>query len=139
MTGYKFSDFSMGKSYKQDFFITEEIGKEFAKVSQDLNPIHISDDYAKTSRFGKKIVHGMLLGSYISSILGTKFPGEGCIYLKQELVFLRPVYYNDIVTIEMKVIDILLEKKRVVIETSGYNQDNIQVIAGKATVLPRED
>ncbi|HKM02204.1 MAG TPA: MaoC family dehydratase [Sedimentibacter sp.] len=129
----------INQTYKKEFLITEEIGREFARVSQDNNPIHLDDDYAKNTKFKGKIAHGMLMGAYISSILGMEFPGEGCIYLSQEISFLRPVHYGDTITIEIKVVEMIQEKNRLILDTNCYNQDGKQVVSGKATVMPKED
>ena len=68
-----------------------------------------------------------------------ELPGEGTIYMKQELNFLRPVYYGDIIRVEISVTELIQEKKRAVLSTNCYNQENEQVIAGTALVKPRED
>ena len=129
----------MGQSAEKEFLITEEIGRAFAKVSQDENPLHLQEDYAKKTPFGKRIAHGMLLGSYISAMLGMELPGEGTIYMKQELTFLKPVYYGDTIRVKIEVTKLEPEKKRAVLSTSCYNQKSEQVLAGSALVRPREE
>lgn len=138
MNSFTLNDLSLGQAYTKDFLVTEEIGQDFARVSKDTNPIHLDDEYAKSTKFKGKIAHGMLMGAYISSILGTEFPGEGCIYLSQEINFLRPVHYGDTITIEIKVAEMIGEKNRLILDTNGYNQEGKQVVSGKATVMPKE-
>ena len=75
----------------------------------------------------------------VSSLIGMELPGEGSIYMKQELTFLRPVYYGDTVRVEIAVIELQEEKKRAVLSTNCYNQKGEQVIAGSALVKPKEE
>ena len=139
MHSYTMNELSVGQKTEKEFTVTEETGRCFAEVSTDKNPIHLDEEYAEKTRFGKKIAHGMLMGSYISSLIGMELPGEGCIYMKQELTFLKPVYYGDTVRVEIVVTQLQTEKKRAVLSTNCYNQKNEQVIAGTALVKPRED
>lgn len=139
MKSFSMKELFVGQSAEKEFLITEEIGRAFAKVSQDENPLHLQEDYAKKTPFGKRIAHGMLLGSYISAMLGIELPGEGTIYMKQELTFLKPVYYGDTIRVKIEVTKLEPEKKRAVLSTSCYNQKSEQVLAGSALVRPREE
>lgn len=139
MKSFSMKELFVGQSAEKEFLITEEIGRAFAKVSQDENPLHLQEDYAKKTPFGKRIAHGMLLGSYISAMLGMELPGEGTIYMKQELTFLKPVYYGDTIRVKIEVTKLEPEKKRAVLSTSCYNQKSEQVLAGSALVRPREE
>ncbi len=139
MKSFSMKELFVGESAEKEFLITEEIGRAFAKVSQDENPLHLQEDYAKKTPFGKRIAHGMLLGSYISAMLGMELPGEGTIYMKQELTFLKPVYYGDTIRVKIEVTKLEPEKKRAVLSTSCYNQKSEQVLAGSALVRPREE
>lgn len=132
-------ELSVGQRAEKEFPVTERLGELFAEVSQDRNPLHLDEKYAETTRFGKKIAHGMLMGSYISSMIGMELPGEGSIYMKQELTFLRPVYYGDVIRVEITVSELQPEKKRAVLSTNCYNQKGEQVIAGSALVKPKEE
>ena len=139
MQSLSMKELSVGQSVEKEFLVTEETGVAFAEVSQDKNPIHLDTEYAEKTRFGKKIAHGMLMGGYISSLIGMELPGEGTIYMKQELTFLRPVYYGDKIRVEITVSELQTEKKRAVLSTNCYNQNGEQVVAGKALVKPREE
>ena len=139
MKSLAMKDLTIGQKAEKEFLVTEETGAAFAEVSQDKNPIHLDGEYAKGTRFGKKIAHGMLMGSYISGMIGMELPGEGTIYMKQELIFLRPVYYGDKIRVEIAVAELQMEKKRAVLSTNCYNQNGEQVVAGKALVKPREE
>lgn len=139
MQSLSMRELSVGQSVEKEFLVTEETGVAFAEVSQDKNPIHLDGEYAEKTRFGKKIAHGMLMGGFISSLIGMELPGEGTIYMKQELAFLRPVYYGDKIRVEITVSELQTEKKRAVLSTNCYNQNGEQVVAGKALVKPREE
>jgi len=98
--------------------ITDADIKGFAALSGDKNPVHIDEHYAESSRYKKRIAHGLLTASFFSAIFGTKIPGEGCVYVSQTLNFKRPVYINDTVTAEVTVFEIDLEKRRVLFNTT---------------------
>ncbi len=117
--------------------VQKEDVQKFADVSGDCNPLHLDEDYAKNTIFGKCIVHGMLSASYISAVLGTDFPGEGTIYLGQNLKFLNPIYIGEEIEIliEIKSID---EKNRAVLRTDVKCSDGKLAIEGEAFVkLPK--
>ncbi|MDO4514844.1 MAG: MaoC family dehydratase [Lachnospiraceae bacterium] len=132
-----YQDFSVGQSYQKDFFISEELGQSFAQISGDFNPVHLDEEYARETMFGKRIAHGMLLGSYISGVLGSDFPGEGTIYLKQDMKFTKPVYYGDTITISVTILEMDDARNRMTLETNCYNQESELVLAGTALVMLR--
>lgn len=84
----------IGYIYEMNFSFTDKEVEDFAKVTGDLNPIHLDDNYAKKTVFKRKIMHGFLSASIFSKIFGTLFPGPGTIYLEQLLKFKRPMYPN---------------------------------------------
>lgn len=106
----------------------------FAGISLDVNPIHMSDGYAKNTVFGKRIVHGLLTSGLISAVLANKLPGPGTIYLGQELRFVAPVYLGDDITAEVEIVELREDKKIVKLSTVCTNQDGKAVITGLATV-----
>lgn len=113
----------------------EEDVVDFADLSTDNNPIHLDKQYAEHTVFKKNIVHGMLVSSLISSVLGTKLPGEGSIYLKQSLEFLKPVYFGEKCTAEVKVVSKNDDKRILVLETSVTKEDGkTKVISGQAVI-----
>jgi len=107
----------------------------FAKVTGDTNPVHLDEAYAATTRFGRRIAHGMLAVSYISALLGTEFPGPGTIYLSQNVSFLAPVYLGDTITATVTVSKFRAEKGVLTLVTECRNQDGVKVIDGMAVVL----
>lgn len=106
----------------------------FAGISLDVNPIHMSDGYAKNTIFGKRIIHGMLTASLISAVLGNYLPGPGTIYLGQDLKFMAPVYLGDDITATVEVAELREDKKIVKLNTTCVNQDGKTVVSGMATV-----
>ena len=133
MQSFSMKELYVGQTVSGEFPVTEETGRAYAEISRDKNPLHLEEDYARATRFGRRIAHGMLLGGYISGMIGMELPGEGTIYMKQELTFLRPVYYGDRIRVEIVVRELQQEKKRAVLSTNCYNQNDEQVIEGMAS------
>jgi 3-hydroxybutyryl-CoA dehydratase len=106
----------------------------FAGLSGDTNPVHLNEEFAKTTLFEGRIAHGMLSAGFISTVLGTRLPGPGTIYLSQNLQFKAPVRIGDTVTARVVVREIIPAKKRAILETNCYVGDRC-VIAGEATVM----
>ena len=104
----------------------------FAVISGDKNPIHINEEYASKSIFGKRIVHGFLAGSVFSKVFGTEWPGEGTIYLSQDMSFRAPVFTNNEYTAKFKVTETNELKHRGWIECLLEAPDGTPVIIGKA-------
>ncbi len=126
---------TQGAIYKHSFTITQAQVNDFAKVSGDSNPLHLDADYAATTMFKKPIIHGMFGASIISCVLGTKFPGEGAVYLKQNLEFMRPMFVDVTyeATFTVKEID---EKGRATIQTDIFDQTTNKICTkGEATVM----
>lgn len=135
MAEYKFNELEIGQFYEEEKTVSEEDGKTFAEISNDFNPIHLDSKYAESTRFGKRIVHGMLVGSFISGIIGNRFPGAGSVYMGQELFFKGPVYYNTKIIIRVEVTDLDKEKNRVYLRTLCKDETGRILIDGKAKVL----
>ena len=110
-------EIGMEVSYTQT--ITDSDVKAFSGISGDKNPVHMDDEYAKNSRYKKRIAHGMLSASFFSALFGTKIPGEGCVYVAQSLRFKRPVYLDDTVVASVIVTSVDLKKKRVVCKVNN--------------------
>jgi 3-hydroxybutyryl-CoA dehydratase len=108
----------------------------YAGVSGDFNPAHINEQYAKETFFKTRIAHGMLSAGFISTVIGTKLPGPGTIYLDQSLKFLAPVRIGDTIAARAEVIEIMKDKHKVRLRTTCVNQDGITVLEGEAVVSP---
>ena len=123
----------VGSSYEDIFMFTQEDIQKFAKLSGDVNPVHLDVAAAKDVGFYGTICHGMLVSSLFSRILGTKLPGKGTIYLKQDLEFLQPVYPNRPLKVRLKVVSKV--GRRVTLETIVMDEEQNQLIRGEAEVL----
>ncbi|MBP6116725.1 MaoC family dehydratase [Neisseriaceae bacterium CLB008] len=115
--GYYLEDLTVGMSAAYAKTITDADVVLFAGVTGDDNPVHINAEYAETTRFGQRIVHGMFSAGLISAVLGTRLPGPGAIYVDQQLSFKAPVHIGDTVTATATVIEIDTERRRVKLET----------------------
>ena len=115
--------------------VTERDIQAFAAVSGDYNPVHMNDGYAKQTFFGHRVAHGMLSASFISMILGTKMPGPGTVYLRQELDFKKPVFIGDEITTIVEIVEIVNSEKGIYkLSTKCVNQKHEVVLDGFATV-----
>lgn len=127
-----------GDTYLHTFTITQAQVNAFAEVSGDHNPLHLDAAYAAGTVFKKPIIHGMFGASIISCILGTKFPGEGAVYLKQGLEFMRPMF-ADVAYEARFIVREIDEKGRATLQTDIYDQATNKICTkGEATVaLPK--
>lgn len=121
------------KAKVRKIFTADEVAA-FAKISGDANPIHLDEAYAAGTVFGKCIVHGMLVASLFSRLLGMELPGEGTIYLGQSLRFTAPVYVGEEVTATVEVIKTRGDKPIVTFRTFCENGKGETVIDGEAVV-----
>lgn len=138
MTGKTINEMNPGDSAEFAKTISEADIYNFAGVLGDFNPAHMNEEYAKNTFFKKRIAHGMLSAGFISTVLGTKLPGAGAVYMKQELKFLAPVYIGDTITARAEVDEINHEKNRVTLKTTCTNQDGVVVIDGVAVMSPKK-
>ncbi|MDY0277019.1 MAG: MaoC family dehydratase [Acholeplasma sp.] len=136
MCGKSIYDMYIGQTESFDKTITEADIILFAGVTGDMNPVHIDDVYASCSIFHKRVAHGGLVAALFSTVLGTRLPGVGTIYLNQESKFIRPVYIGDTITAKVVVRELDVEKNRAVFDTIAVNQKGEEVIVGTAVVMP---
>lgn len=114
--------------------VTDDDIRRFAALSGDDNPVHLDEDFAAKTRFKGRIAHGMLAASFISTVVGTRLPGYGCIYISQNLRFRAPVRIGDTVETTATVAEVDRDKKRVRMETVCKVGDTV-VVEGEATLL----
>ncbi|MFT3892198.1 MAG: MaoC family dehydratase [Anaerolineales bacterium] len=126
--------FQEGDQFRWERFISAEDVKRFAEVVGDLNPIHLDAEMAEKSFFKRRIVHGAFLGGLISKVLGMDFPGQGTVYISQNSVFKRPIYVDTAVTVEVKVTQVLAEKRRLILDTNVLNDKGELCMSGSATI-----
>lgn len=130
---YDIHDLEVGMSASYSQTITDSDIKQFAGISGDRNPVHVDTLYAENSRFKKRIAHGMISSSFFSALFGTKLPGEGCVYVAQNLKFRKPVYIDDTVVATVEITSINFEKRRVFFDTF-CKVGKQKVITGQAEI-----
>ncbi|MBN2152929.1 MAG: MaoC family dehydratase [Candidatus Lokiarchaeota archaeon] len=132
-------DYNVGDKASHSKTITEADIILFAGLSGDFNPLHVNDEYARSTQFGKRVVHGGLAFSMISGLLGMKLPGPGTMHVSQKLDFKKPVFAGDTLTAVAEVTEKFTKKegklKFLRIKTDVYNQENVAVLEGEALVI----
>ena len=136
LESFTFEELEIGHTAHYTRTITEESVRLFAAASGDVNPVHLDQDFAASTPFKGPIAHGMLTAGLISAAIATVMPGPGVIYVGQELRFDRPVRIGDTITVELRVLEKLPEKKQLRLQTTARNQKYKTVVSGVATVLP---
>ena len=116
--------------------ISETDVYNFAGVTGDMNPVHVNQPYVENTFFKSRIAHGILISSLLPNVLGTKLPGPGTLYKRQELKFLKPVYIGDTIEASVEIVEIDKENNEVKVKTSCINQNGVIVVEGFAWVLP---
>lgn len=115
--------------------ITDAVVRAFAEISGDFNPIHLDDEFAAKTQFGKRIAHGMISGALISAVLGNEFREKKIVYLSQTMKFIAPVFIDDTVTATATVINIREDKPIVTIESICTNQNGEKVVVGEGKIM----
>lgn len=133
---YEINDMYVGQTAQFTKTISESDVYLFAGITGAQNPMQVNDIYAKQTRYGERIVHGMLSSSLISTVIGTQLPGNGTIYVQQKIEFKAPVFFGDTISAIVEVTDIYLEKNRVKLRTYCKNQNGEIVLDGFASVIP---
>lgn len=126
--------FFIGHKHTSIFTVTEKMIQQFAELSGDYNPVHMDEEFAKKTRFGKRIAHGMITGALISSTL-VKAYGQGGIYLAQQMKFAQPVFIGDEIHIELEVQNIRKEKGIATITTNAKKSTGEMVVKGEAIIM----
>lgn len=127
-------NFKVGDKATLSKAFTESEVKNFAKISLDDNPIHLDREYAESTVFGQRIVHGILVASLLSGLMGGKFPGHGTVYLGQSLNFKAPVYIDEEVEASVEVIKIREDKPIITLKTQCVKSDGTIALEGEAVV-----
>ena len=128
-------DVNIGDRFSTSREVTDEVIRKFAEVSGDYNPIHLDEEFAKTTRFGRRIAHGMLSGAFISAVLGNEFRERKIVYLSQTLKFTAPVFLGDTVTATGTITNIREDRGIVTLETVCTNQNGETLVKGEAVVM----
>jgi len=129
--------YKVGMEAKRSMVVTTDMVEAYARIVGDQNPVHLDREYAEATVFKKPIAHGMLTASLFSGIFGCDFPGEGSIYIKQNLNFKKPVYIDEEVVSVVKIQAIDVEKKRLIFSTVA-TVNGVVVVDGDAVILVQE-
>lgn len=133
-----FADIFIGQKEIFSIKITESMLEKFANISGDFNPLHMDNEFAGSSSFKKRIVHGMLLASLFSKLVGMRLPGKNALYFSQTLNFRSPCYIDDEIQIVGEVIEKSDSTKIITISTSIFNKSNLCLIDGIAKVIVKK-
>ena len=132
--GFFIEDLKVGQKAVLTKKITENDINRFSEITGDDNPVHVNEDFAKHTIFKKRIAHGFLSASLISTVIATKLPGPGSIYINQSLKFLAPVYIDEEISVNVIVLEINSEKKRVKLLTECFKSEK-KILTGEAEIL----
>ena len=135
MVGKSIDMINIGDTASFTKTITETDVYLYAGITGDLNPAHINAVSAGEGMFKNRIAHGMLTAGLVSAVLGMQLPGEGTIYMGQELSFKKPVYFGDTITATLEAVE-KIKDKILKLKTTCVNQNGEIVLEGMATVLP---
>ena len=125
--------FAVGEKYSYSQVIDDKLVRGFADVTGDHNPLHVDEEFAKKTKFGRRIAHGAILNGIISRVLAENMPGPGTVYLSQLINFRAPVFINETVTLEVAMSE-LLPKNGSKISSVFMKQTGVVVADGEATV-----
>ena len=132
---YKFDDITIGLTKEFSIEITESMVDNFAEFSGDYNELHMDEDYASTTSFGKRIFHGMLLTSFFSRLIGMSIPGKNARYFSQSINFQSPCFIGDRILVRGEVTEKSESTHIITIKTTILNQDSKCLIDGIAKVI----
>ena len=134
---YSFNEIKIGLEHHFEISIDEKLEGDFAKISGDFNPLHMDEQYAKKTKFGKRVCHGMLLGSFFSRLVGMYLPGKNALYFSQNLNFVGPCFIGDKIIVKGEIIDKSEATKMIKIKTTIKNIEGKLLVEGIAQVLVR--
>ena len=136
---YSFDEIELGmqKSFKVD--ISKNMLDVFGRDTGDYNPLHMSEEYASSTSFKKRVCSGMFLSSFFSRLVGMYLPGKHALHISQSLNFVNPCFIGETITVEGKVIDKSPATKTIKLETTITNESGKRIIDGKAQVIVRDD
>ena len=135
LVNYTFDEIEIGQRAEFRRDVSEQDLQMFAAVSGDVNPLHLDEDFAAGTPFGRRIAHGMLSGAFISAALAMVLPGPGTVYLGQELRFRKPVFIGDTITVLLEVTEKKDRRRQVTIACEVVNQAGDKVVTGTAEVM----
>ena len=128
-------DIKIGDAFTTTREVTDELIRDFARLSGDHNPIHLDEEFAKATRFGQRIAHGMLSGAFISAVLGNEFRNRKIVYLSQTMKFTAPTFIGDTITTTATVTAIREEKGIVTLSTECRKHTGEVTLTGQSMVM----
>jgi len=136
---YSFDEIELGmqKSFKVD--ISKNMLDVFGRDTGDYNPLHMSEEYASSTSFKKRVCSGMFLASFFSRLVGMYLPGKHALHISQSLNFVNPCFIGETITVGGRVIDKSTSTKIIKLETTITNESGKRIIDGKAQVIVRDD
>jgi|TARA_B110001454_G_scaffold9539_1_gene8981 acyl dehydratase len=132
-----YNEISIGQQESFIIKITESMVEKFSNLSGDLNPLHMDNQFAESSSFKKRIVHGMLLASFFSQLIGMKLPGKNALYFSQTLNFRSPCYIDDEIEVVGEVIEKSDSTQIITVSTSIFDKSKTCLIDGIAKIIVR--
>tara|TARA_Y100001936_G_scaffold149484_1_gene145848 strand:+ start:12075 stop:12506 length:432 start_codon:yes stop_codon:yes gene_type:complete len=139
LSDLNFDEIKVGNFREFKITITNSMVDEFAKISGDFNPLHVDEKYAQTTKFGKRVVHGMLLASFLSQMVGMYLPGKHALYSSQTLEFHNPCFVGNKISVTSKVIDKSQSTKIIKIESKISDEKNKLLLYGIGRIVVRND
>ena len=136
-TSLTYGEIKIGDAAALSLVADAETVKTYARLTGDLNPVHLDEDYAARSFFKGRVAHGLLAAGLIGAVMGTRLPGPGSIYLRQELDFKSPVFLGETITARVQVLEKFDRQEKIKLRTWVENQDGRVVLDGSAMVLFR--
>ena len=136
---YSFDEIELGMQKRFKVDISKNMLDVFGRDTGDYNPLHMSEEYASSTSFKKRVCSGMFLSSFFSRLVGMYLPGKHALHMSQSLNFVNPCFIGETITVEGKVIDKSAATKIIKLETTITNESGKRIIDGKAQVIVRDD
>jgi len=136
---YSFDEIELGMQKRFKVDISKNMLDVFGRDTGDYNPLHMSEEYASSTSFKKRVCSGMFLASFFSRLVGMYLPGKHALHISQSLTFVNPCFIGETITVEGKVIDKSPATKIIKLETTITNESGKRIIDGKAQVIVRDD
>jgi len=129
-----FADIQLGDSATIEKVISVKAIQDFALLSGDFNPLHVDEAFAGKTPFRRPVAHGMLLGSYLSTLIGMHLPGPGALWTEQTVRWLLPVFPGDVVQMTLRVVHKSTAARVLRLQMEACNQDGKKVMEGAGLV-----
>ena len=136
LLGKKITDIKIGDTAYFAKTISESDVNMYAGVTGDVNPMIVDEEFAKKTKYGRRIAHGMLIASFFSNIVGTKLPGPGTMHKSYKVRFLKPVFIGDSIETKVEVVQVCTDTNTVEVQVECINQDGEKVLEGQGLVFP---